>query len=148
MKDREISGEASKFALLWVHFLPSWTCPRLHNLLRGTSNINKLDQRNITSKITNRPEKQNEWKWFIHVFICSYCWSTPWDERRRLKAGTSPRTCERGPKKMAKGKKSQISEASWSFMQSHSNENGKEVMICNDIACTWDWTQVCHIYPA
>ena len=33
-------------------------------------------------------------------------------------------------------------------MQSHSNENGKDVMICNEITCAWDWTQVCHIYPA
>ena len=90
--------EASKSLLLWVHFLchfvrplyflaTLWIRPRLHNLLSGISNINK----------------------------------------------------------MAKGEKSQISEASRSFMQSHSNENGKDVMICNDITCARDWTQVCHI---
>ena len=29
-------------------------------------------------------------------------------------------------------------------MQSHSKENGKYVMIYNDITCVRDWTQVCH----
>ena len=50
--------------------------------------------------------------------------------------------------KMAEGKKAQISEASWFFMQSHSKENGKYIMIYNDITYTRNWTQVCHIYPA
>ena len=56
--------EASKFVLLWVHFLchfvrplyflaTLWICPRLHNLLSGISNINKLER----PKITNCPEK-------------------------------------------------------------------------------------------
>ena len=37
---------------------------------------------------------------------------------------------------MGKGKKSQIS--SRSFKQSHSTENGKDVMICNEISCARD----------
>ena len=32
-------------------------------------------------------------------------------------------------------------------MQTYSNENGKDVMICNYITYARDWTQVCHIYP-
>ena len=31
-------------------------------------------------------------------------------------------------------------------MQSYSTENGKDVMICNDITFAWGWTQVCHIF--
>ena len=49
--------------------------------------------------------------------------------------------------KMAEEKKAQISEASQFFMQSHSKENGKYVMICNGVTCAWNWAQVCHIYP-
>ena len=49
---------------------------------------------------------------------------------------------------MVEEKKAQISEASQFFMQSHSKENGKYVMICNHgITCAWNWAQVCHIYP-
>ena len=148
MKDREISREASKFALFWVHFLPSWTCPRLHNLLRGTSNKNKLDRPNITSKITNRPEKQNEWKWFI--FICSYCWSTPWDKRGRLLRLGQALEPGRGDQRKWQRERNHkyLSLPGLSCKLKHSNENGKEVMICNDITCAWDWTQVCHTYPA
>ena len=117
---------------------------KLHNLLSRISNINKLERPHwdfkshlsigLWSKIIDDPEKQNEWKWFI--FICSYRSSmltTLWDERGKVKAGTSPRTREKGPKRMAKGKKSQISEASRSFMQSHSNENELKWQRCNDL---------------
>ena len=55
---------------------------------------------------------------------------------------------ENRPNKMAEGKKAQISHTSLFFMQSHSKENGKYVMICIDITCAQNWTQVCHIYPA
>ena len=97
--------EASKSVLLSAHFLhhfvlpysPAglWTSPKLHSLLTGIWNINKLDRHKITSEITDGPEKENKWKWFI--FICSYRSSTCmipmlWDERERVKAGMSPQT--------------------------------------------------------
>jgi len=50
--------------------------------------------------------------------------SEGWDEL------SNPR--ESGPNKMAEGKIAQVSEASRSFMQSHSKENGNYVMICNE----------------
>ena len=49
--------------------------------------------------------------------------------------------------KMVEEKKAQIYEASQSFMQSHSKENGKYLMFCHDVTCTWDWTQFCYIFP-
>ena len=47
--------------------------------------------------------------------------SEGWDEPSNLR--------ERGQNKMVEGKKAQISEVSQSFMQSHSKEIGKCVMI-------------------
>lgn len=73
--------EASKSLLLWVHFLchfvrplyfPAglWIRPRLHNLLSEISNINTSERPKITSKISDGPEKQKEFKWFIfHLFL-------------------------------------------------------------------------------
>ena len=51
------------------------------------------------------------------------------DARGRVKAGKSSQTGESGQNKMVEGKKSQISEASRSFMHSHGKESGKYVMI-------------------
>ena len=52
--------------------------------------------------------------------------SQGWDE---------PLNPQEGASEMAKGKKAQISKASQSSMQSHRKENGKDVMVYNDI--TW-----------
>ena len=40
---------------------------------------------------------------------------------------------------MTEGKKKQISEASRSFIKSYSKENGKYVMICNDITSAFEY---------
>ena len=56
-------------------------------------------------------------------------------ERKREGQDDPSNLLKSGPNKMAEGKKAQISEASRLFMQSHSKENNKYVMNCNDITC-------------
>ena len=80
-------------------------------------------------------------------------WGDRWQNKIILRKGVTESTWEllsrdRGPHKIAEGMKAQISDASRFFVQSHSKENGKYVMICSDITCARNWTQVCHFYPA
>ena len=111
----------------------SWTHSRLHNF---------LERPKITSKITNGPEKQNNWKWSYLSALIVHSW---WPCREELRLGWALIPA-RGGLRNGEGKEIPIFKASRSSMQSHSKENGKDVMIYNDITWARDWTQVCHIY--
>ena len=102
MRDREISGKPRNLCCFECIFFGlfsrgSWTRPRLHNLLNGISYINKLERHMITSKITNGPEKQNEWKWFNYSHVLTV---HPWWPRREMtEDGWRLGTRERGLRK-------------------------------------------------
>ena len=55
---------------------------------------------------------------------------------RRVKAGMKAlEPAREGAKQNSRGKEGTYTLPMQSFMQSHSKENGKYVMICNDITC-------------